>query len=168
MGKVISGYPDGAFKPEGGITRAELCSVLLRIKNYPAEKKATAFKDVPRSHWASGFIAKAVEEGLVKGYPNKTFKPNGQITRVEGISVMAKFLGLAAPKSLESPFADLPGRHWAVKNVISAKEAGLLQYIGQLLDPNKKLARAEVVEILSKSELLAPKLKEMLNFEEGY
>ncbi len=172
---VIGGYPDGTFRPEGNVTRAEMCTILMKIKGARGPStllgagvgRGTGFKDVPAGHWASRYIAQAVEEGVFKGYPDATFKPNGLITRAEGVAVVARFAGLPEPKLLEAPFPDVPGRHWAARYIMSAKEAGLLQYLGRLFDPNKKLTRAEAVEILSRTELLAPRIKEVLDFQEG-
>jgi hypothetical protein len=164
---IIGGYPDGTFRPEGNITRAEMCTVLMKIKGTKDVGRATGFRDVPARHWAARYIAQAVAEGIVKGYPDETFKPNGLITRAEGVTIVARFAGLPEPKLLEAPYPDVPGRHWAARYIMSAKEAGLLQYLGKRFDLNKKLTRAEAVEILSKTELLAPRIKEVLDFKEG-
>ncbi|MDD5382862.1 MAG: S-layer homology domain-containing protein [Candidatus Margulisbacteria bacterium] len=167
MEKIVSGYPDGTFKPEGKITRAEMCSLLMKIISFQGTTSKVKFKDVPAKHWAAKYIAQAVDSGAVKGYPNGTFRPNGPITRAEGVSIVARFLKLPEPKVLEAPFVDVPGRHWAVKEILSAKEAGLLKYLGRNFEPNQKLTRAEVVEILSKTSLLAPKMEAILNFKGG-
>jgi hypothetical protein len=170
MERVVSGYPDGTFKPEGNITRAEICTLLMKTKGLTVKKLTRrTFKDVPVTHWAAGYIAEAVRGGVVKGYPDGTFRPNGLITRAEGVATIARFAKLPAARVLESPFTDVPGRHWAAKEILSAKEAGLLQYLeGKDFELNRKLTRAEVVEILSKTEMLRPKIEEMLDFEEGY
>lgn len=167
MLKIVGGYPDGTFRPEGNITRAEMCTVLMKIRGKSGEKRATIFPDVPSSHWASGYISEAVGEGIVKGYPDGNFRPNGLITRAEGVVIISRFAGLPEPKELEAPFADVPGRHWAAKDIKSAKEAGLLQYMGERFDLNRKLTRAEAVEILSRTELLTPRINEVLDFEGG-
>jgi len=168
MDKIISGYPDGRFKPEGSITRAEMCAMLMKITGAPGAKQTTLFNDVLKKHWASGYISEAVKAGIVKGYPDDNFRPNGKITRAEGVVIISRFLGLNSPKVLETPFSDVPGRHWAAKEIMSAKQAGLLQYISGNFEMKKKLTRAEVVEILSKTDLVKPMIDEALNFEEGY
>jgi hypothetical protein len=171
MENIVSGYPDGGFKPEGNITRAEMCSLLVKTQP-PTGLKAyrpIGFKDVSSQHWAAKFIAQAVAEGAVKGYPNGTFKPNGFITRAEGVAIIARFAKLPQAAVLESPFPDVPGRFWAAKEILSAREAGLLKYLeGKFFESNKKLTRAEGVEILSKTAMTAPKVEEMLDFDRGY
>ena len=168
MENIVSGYPDGGFKPEGNITRAEMCAMLAKTRPSPYIPKPVKFKDL-KKHWATKFIAQAVEEGAVKGYPNGTFKPNGFITRAEGVAVIARFAKLPQATVLEAPFTDVPGRFWAAKEILSAREAGMLKYLeGRSFLPNQKMTRAEVAEILSKSPMLFPKVEEMLDFERGY
>jgi hypothetical protein len=169
MENIVSGYPDGGFKPEGNITRAEMCSMLSKLRPSSLVPRPLKFKDVSSKHWAVEFIAQAVAEGAVKGYPNNTFKPNGFITRAEGVAIIARFAKLPQAAVLESPFPDVPGRFWAAKEILSAREAGLLKFLeGRFFESNKKLTRAEVVEILSKTGMMAPKVEEMLDFERGY
>jgi len=171
MEKIVSGYPDGTFRPEGNITRAEICTLLMKTKDLrPKTKDLKAkFKDVSEKHWAASYIEQAVKEGIVKGYPDKTFRPNGLITRAEGVAIITRFAQLPEANVLEAPFPDVPGRFWAAREILSAREAGMLKYLeGKNFEPQKKLTRAEVVEILSKTKIIKPKVDEMLNFEEGY
>jgi hypothetical protein len=191
MEKVISGYPDGTFKPEGNITRAEMCTLLMKTRPsapspkppvpspkppIPSPESEAAspeaegiFIDVPDKHWAAPYIKQAAWEEVVTGYPDGTFKPNGNISRAEGVTILARFAKLPEPKMAEVPFSDVPGRHWAVKFIASAKEAGILKYLaGKPFEPNRKLTRAEVAEMLSKADPLAKKVNDLLDWETGY
>ena len=83
--------------------------------------------------------------------------------------MLARFAKLPESRLLEVPFADVPGRHWAVKEISAAKESGLLQYLkGKPFEPNKKLSRAEVAEMLSRTSSLKLKLDDILDWEKGY
>jgi len=169
MEKVISGYPDGTFRPEGNITRAEMCTLLVKSTGLPVVGRELGFNDVSTKHWAAPYIAKAVELGVVKGYPDGTFKPNGNITRAEGVTILARFGKLPESRLMEVPFADVPGRHWAVKFVASAREAGILKYLeGKNFEPNRKLSRAEVAEMLSKTGTVGEKVDNVLDWARGY
>ena len=69
----------------------------------------------------------------------------------------------------ENPFSDLPGRHWAAKEINAAKVAGYLQYIGNNpFEPNQPLTRGEVAEILSHTPPAQSKLIEILDFSKNY
>jgi hypothetical protein len=146
---IITGYPDKTFRPEGSITRAEMCTLLMKARGVKGKTEKVNFKDLKPNHWAARYIAQAAQEGLVKGYPDKTFKPQGLITRAEGIAMISRFEKLIYGKILEAPFPDVPGRHWASREVQAAKEAGLLKYLeGRNLEPAKKLTRGLTAEIL--------------------
>ncbi|MBU0671977.1 MAG: S-layer homology domain-containing protein, partial [Candidatus Margulisbacteria bacterium] len=76
MQKIITGYPNGTFKPEGNITRAEMCTLLMKAlpetltPKSPLPKGEGTFRDVAARHWAAQYIAQAAELGVVKGYPD--------------------------------------------------------------------------------------------------
>ncbi len=70
---VINGYPDGTFKPDKNITRAEFCKVVIKSLglDYDGSTAPTVFTDVPSSHWASGYVQAAYELGIVNGEPRE-------------------------------------------------------------------------------------------------
>jgi len=96
---VIAGYEDGTFKPDQSITRAEFAKIacyVVGVKDAAdLSKGATKFKDVPATHWASGFVNIASEKGLLKGYPDATFKPEANVTYAEAITILVRALGMA-------------------------------------------------------------------------
>lgn len=162
MENIITGYPDGTFRPDGNITRAEMCSLLMKSRVSGLESQAATeeaapvqvqkFKDVPAKHWASKYVNQAADLGIVLGYPHKWFKPNGKITRAEGVAMIARFAGISA-EAYASGFRDLPDDHWATPIVAGAKQAGLLKYLeDKLFEPKRPLTRAEVVEMLHLTE----------------
>jgi len=163
---IIQGYPNGTFKPEGDITRAELATVLVRTKNIPPEADETVFKDVKLTHWAAKYIMPAVGAGIVKGYPDGTFKPSGNLTRAEGLAMIARFSDVS-PESYAVPFSDVASTHWAAPIISGAYRAGMLTYLYKKpFEPNKKLTRAEAVEILFRSPYVQSMIKEdLLNWE---
>ena len=93
---VISGYPDGTFKPAKTLSRAELTSIALNmlkvdLSNY--EVKSNAFTDVPESHWAYKSINYAYENGIINGYGNGLFKPNNEVKYSEAITILINVIG---------------------------------------------------------------------------
>jgi len=163
----VSGYPDQTFRPNGRITRAEMCKLLMKIKEVETAEssKFKIFRDVPATHWAAGFINRSAQEELVKGYPNKTFGPSRNISRAEAVSILAKFAGLKVTERLfERPFPDMDIKHWAAPHIDLAKKAGLLDYLtGQKFNPKQAITRIEIIEILSKIEAVSKKLKELFD-----
>jgi hypothetical protein len=128
------------------------------------------FKDVQASHWASRYILGALEMGLVTGYPDKTFQPNNKITRTEGVVVLSRFGELPEKSNLEEgPYPDISARFWASPLIASARESGLLDYIGeQDFEPKKELTRAEAVEILAKTNYGSARVNDLLDWKVGF
>ncbi len=118
---VIAGYPDGTYKPEATITRAEAAKILVVMKYGDTTladllKGASPFVDVPGDHWASGFIALAKNANIVNGYPDGTFKPSNPVTYAEFAKMLCEAAGL-------TPVAGLA---WPANYVSAALNAGIL------------------------------------------
>lgn len=97
---IITGYPDGTFKPNKPITRAEFAAIAARFDETQSGKSAT-FSDAI-GHWAAKEIGIAYYNDWIKGYPDGTFKPDQNITRAEAMTLINRVL----ERKPESP-ADL-------------------------------------------------------------
>ncbi|HVN66947.1 MAG TPA: S-layer homology domain-containing protein, partial [Candidatus Sulfotelmatobacter sp.] len=154
---TVNGFADGSFKPENGLSRADQVAMLVRAKGItvPAEPAKVVFRDVKPDFWAAKYIEIAAREGLVEGYPDKTFRPNNDISRVEGIVMTTRFAGLPLRTEVASAsFNDLPADHWAAKYVEAAKSAGLIKFIGaSALRPGQALTRAESTAMVSSTTI---------------
>lgn len=123
---VISGYPDGTFKPNAPITRAEFVTMAMNFAN--ADKgTACSFPDVPQNMWYYGAVAGATQNGWISGYPDGTFGPDRYITRAEVTSVINRMENRAADMSFVMEhldelrtFSDLSFGHWAYGSMMEA------------------------------------------------
>lgn len=86
--KIISGYGEGVFGPEELITREQMALMVMQAaKLDPAN--SVGFTDRGSiSTWASGAVAAVIEKGIMKGYPDNTFKPQGNATRAEAVTTI--------------------------------------------------------------------------------
>ncbi len=94
---IISGYPDGTFKPDGAITRAEFAAVITRFKGITAPADAvTGFSDLDAdagSAWARPFVKAAVDAGIINGFSDGTFKAGESVTYEQAIKMLVCALG---------------------------------------------------------------------------
>ena len=92
---IICGYPDGTFRPDAPITRAELTKIAASFFADPrvAREYDGRFSDVKGSEWYIAYLMKAIEEALIYGYPDGTFGPNRPITRAETCAIVNRTLG---------------------------------------------------------------------------
>ena len=155
---LVYGYPDGTFKPDNEITRAEVTAVLARaLKLAPGKEEDLKFADgavVPA--WAKGAVAAAAVEGLVKGYPQPdgsvTFEPHRPVSRGEvvalAIRVLERKAGLVIPARLEFNDAGaIPD--WARASVGAAVASGIVVgYPDGTFQPERPVTRAEAAAVV--------------------
>lgn len=150
---IVTGYPDGSFKPDHVVTRAEFAVMLAGTMKLAQEGGALTFAD--RSEigaWAEKAVAQAVQAGIVQGYDDGTFRPNAQITRAEMAVMIANAQGTARQAAGSTGFsddADIPG--WAKSAVGAIQKLGLVEgREGNRFAPGANATRAEAVTVLLK------------------
>ena len=87
---VISGYPDGTFRPNAPITRAEFAAMIARFDE-TAKSADTPFTDIS-GHWAENAIGKAYGNGWVEGSSKTLFCPESNLTRAETATLLNRVL----------------------------------------------------------------------------
>lgn len=145
----IKGYPDGTFKPQANVTRAEAAQMFATLLNGGADfgtSSATKFSDAS-DNWFSKAINYVVAKGLISGYPDGTFKPNESITRAEFAQMISGYV--KNEKKGSSDFQDVKD-HWA-KDAIEKLygNKNVTGYPDGTFKPNAKITRAEAVTILN-------------------
>jgi hypothetical protein len=167
---IIQGYPDGSFRPEGNITRAELSTLLIRTAAsgdaYVPQAQRQIFPDVNLRHWAVKYVNLASLKGIVKGYPDGKFKPAANVTRAEGLAMIARFGGVKELAYAGTEFADINARHWAAPIIAGAfREGMLIHFKDNPFGANKKLNRSEAVEMLYRSMPVFNLINDLKDFE---
>ena len=150
---VISGFPDGTFRPDAEMTRAQFASVLAGAFLRNDVRDPITFRDVPADHWAAGVISQAYSKGWLSGYPDGTFGLNQPITRLEVLVSLTNGLGLATDAETEAlltAFEDsgaIPD--WAEDVIAIATDNQLTVNYPNVrrLNPQKNASRAEIAAI---------------------
>ena len=89
--KVIDGYEDGTFKPDGQITRAEFTKLIVFILGYKdLAYDSSDFTDVDASHWAKNYIQTAYNLGIIAGMGDGTFAPDAPVTYEQALKMQKK------------------------------------------------------------------------------
>jgi hypothetical protein len=147
----INGYPDGTFKPDNNITRAEMTKILVKVQGLEeADPDMPQFKDVNPSDWYYGYIEAAARAGLVKGYETGEFRPNQKITREEIAALICRAMGkeseAASLANVRTEFTDDQDiAAWARGYVVIEFREGIVNgYPDQSFGPKKNATRAEV------------------------
>lgn len=86
---VIQGNPDGTFRPQSNLNRAELAKILVGASGTQTMVKGKCFTDVPTDAWYASYVCTAKSLGIVEGYPDGTFRAANDVTAVEAAKMIA-------------------------------------------------------------------------------
>ena len=154
----IKGYPNGSFKPNATITRAEAASIFYRLLTDTTRRTYTTsyntFKDVPAKAWYNTAVSTMAKLGIVNGGSDGYFRPNDPITRAEIAAMIARCDGNSYGNAYTN-FSDVKG-HWAANYIARAYELGWINGYGSTYAPDKYITRAETVAILNRVLNRAP------------
>ena len=144
---VTGGYPDGTFKPNNNITRAEFAVFLVRAFGLESDS-GKVFADTA-NHWAKDDIATAAAHEVVGGYDANTFGPNDLITREQMASMIVRAAKLT-PANEKTNFADSDNiSGWAKGAVATATKHGIMNgYPDNTVKPKGNATRAEAVTVI--------------------
>lgn len=112
----MKGYPDGSFKPDQPITRAEFAVILSHVLK--DETTPSPFKDTA-GHWAKDAIDKAYAQGIIKGYGDNSFRPDALVSRAEAVAMANRTFRLQKTV-VDNPFTDITSDHWAYNDILTA------------------------------------------------
>ena len=89
---IIAGFPDGSFRPDQNVTRAQFAAIVRKAFEKSPERNAINFTDVPANYWASSAIEEAYRTGFLSGYPGNRFQPEQNIPREQVLVSLASGL----------------------------------------------------------------------------
>ena len=145
----MGGYPDGTFRPDGTITRAEAATVFSRLlyKNVPSKGK-TSFSDA-LGHWSENSVASLETLGILEIFNGK-FSPDKPITRAEFVALATSVFETKKIKDVS--FSDVDSSCELFDYIMIAGESGLVGgYTDGTFRPDNTLTRAEAVSIINRA-----------------
>jgi uncharacterized lipoprotein YddW (UPF0748 family) len=151
---IVSGFPNGTFRPNNSMTRAEFAAIIGKAFSRPLKRQYVGFVDVPSTYWAAAVIKKAYETGFISGFPDNRFRPEDRITRAQVLVSLVTGLEMASkvksdlitvlPELYQDATA-IPG--YATDEVAIATRGRLVvNYPNvKIFNPNLAATRADVV-----------------------
>ena len=140
-------------KPQGKITRAEVATIFFRMLTDESRNaywsQSNSFTDVAEDAWYNNAISTMANAGILDGYEDGSFHPNGYITRAEFATIAVRFFDLSYQG--EDLFPDIDG-HWAQDYINQAADAGIIEgYPDGTFGPQKQITRAEAVTMVNRT-----------------
>lgn len=149
---LAQGYPDGNFKPDSPINRAEFIALINKAFDF-TEGEENTFLDIQETDWYSDAIKVAIAAGYIGGYPDGTMKPKESITRQEVAIIISKITNLENNPSQSSNFKDsstIP--EWSIGQIGAVVEAGYMSgYPDGSFRPLNPITRAEALVTLNRA-----------------
>lgn len=139
---VITGDPEGVFRPYAPIIRAEFAAAVVRalgVTQEQARNGASNFTDVSEGDWYSGWVNAAVKRGVVLGYPDGTFRPERPVTYAEAVTMLVRALG----------YEPLVKGLWPTGHIAKALELGLT--VGTSFQAHSPISRADFALMLDRA-----------------
>ena len=152
---ITDGYPDGTFRPNNNVTRAEFAKMVVETFQFDTAGQAVSkFEDVKESDWFYPYVATLYNLGIINGRSETKFAPNEPVTREE----MAKMISLALSKAGKVSLSAIPTisfkddssiSAWAKKYVAVVVENGIMEGRGNSkFAPKANATRAEVATVV--------------------
>ncbi|MFN6571564.1 S-layer homology domain-containing protein [Dendronalium sp. ChiSLP03b] len=160
---AISGFPDGTFGPDAPINRAQYAAILTKTFQLPSSNKLNKFPDVKPDFWAASAISSAAESGFISGFPDGTFRPGQNLTKVQAIVSIVNGLKLSGGNpnllTVYRDRAQIPS--YATNAVAVATQKLLIVNYPQtdLLEPLRDITRAEVAVLIYQALVASSKEK---------
>ncbi|KAF5045832.1 S-layer homology domain protein [anaerobic digester metagenome] len=147
----VIGYPEGDVRPLNNITREEVAMIFYRLLTDESRNNllsdSNPFTDLENHGWSNRAISTLFNAGIIKGYPDGTFKPSDPISRAEFATIAAKFDKLELGST--SKFTDIFG-HWAEKYITSSEIKGWIKgYPDLTFKPEQDITRAEAMTLIN-------------------
>lgn len=149
---AVGGFPDGTFKPERAVTRAEFMTMLLKaLKISEKSELKSDFKDISK-HWAKNIINTACSMKIINGFKDGTFRPNEKITAGQAAKIIDNLFKFRTVEAKDMP--DLNPGHWAymsIKNIVNADIIIPEDRLFETFKEDAQLSRADCAMILSRA-----------------
>ena len=147
----VIGYPDGTVHPTANITRAEVATIFYRLLTEESRaaygSETNEYTDVKAGDWFNTAVSTLSGVGVLKGYPDGSFRPNRNITRAELTAVITRF---ARQVGGTAPFSDVEG-HWAYGSIAMAAAKGWINgYEDGTFRPDREITRAETFAMVNR------------------
>ncbi|MBD2137044.1 S-layer homology domain-containing protein [Anabaena sp. FACHB-1237] len=148
----ISGFPDGTFQPATPITRAQYAALINKTFQLPESNQINEFKDIKSDFWAAKAISSAASNGFLRGFPDGTFRPGNNLTKIQALVSIVNGLGLTGSHSnvltVYSDRAQIPS-YATTATAIATEKLIVVNYpqIDQL-EPMREITRAEIAALI--------------------
>lgn len=151
---IISGYPDGLYKPGRNVTRGQAAKILAHTLGLDTVNvKNPGFTDIPTTHQYYGPIAALVNAGIIQGYEDDTYRPSSPLTRAHMSKILSLGFGFAEVPFKGGKFTDVNADAWYA-NFVETLIANSITTgrTPTTFEPNSRVTRGQMASFVVRSE----------------
>lgn len=162
--KIIDGYEDGSFRPDNKITREEVSKIISGYLNEPDGSVVSQVTDI-ENRWSTDYVKNLLSLGLLNGYQDKTFRPEGNMTRAEAARLIYKVVEKQGRLDGSSfSFSDIKN-HWARNEIEALAGLGIITGPDRVnFLPEEPITRAEFTKLALMADFLKYRMYPLLNY----
>lgn len=171
--EIMAGFPDGSFRPEEGLTRAQAAVIIGKAANLePGSAGESSFNDVSPQHWAAEYVAAAVQAGYLQGMGDGSYRPDQPLSRAQAISLIMRMSAQEDSRATLPALNDINEEHWAARSMAMAIDAGMIIPQNNNIRPDQNITRGDIsralaVLLTSDPELSSRPLSSTLQVKSG-
>lgn len=171
---VVTGYPDGTFRPNEEVTRGQAAAFIARALKLEGEKRKTPFPDVSKDYQFSGYIDSASKQGIITGYPDGSFRPDVKVSRAEMAIMLTRAFTIEPTSDVSITFTDVRMGAEANKAIQLIADARISTgYPDRTFRPNNHLTRIEFALFVARTmsvefRLNLPLLGKVITVDPGH
>ncbi|WP_338452912.1 S-layer homology domain-containing protein [Niallia oryzisoli] len=158
---IISGFPDGSFRANNTVTRAQAAIMIGRALGLDGKARDTQFTDVKSNVTGSGYIASAAERGIINGFPDESYRPYEPVNRGQ----MAIFINRAytlTPGQTNINFSDVSVNMSAYQSILNVATNGIASgYPDNTYRPDQSVSRGQFSAFMART--LEPSYRRLSN-----
>lgn len=152
--QALVGYRDRTYRPDRPVTRAEFATIIQKAFQRQNTQEPINYTDVADDYWAADSIKSSTRDGFIEGFPDRTYKPNEPVTRLQVYLALVSGLGLQPPSDPQQSLNRFEDRgevpEYAVPAISAATQSGIVvnHPEREILNPSQNATRAEVAAIV--------------------
>jgi hypothetical protein len=148
---IIKGFDDGTFRPGEGLTRAQAAALMVRASGITVNPSTSdPFNDIQADYWARDSINAAVEAGYINGFPDRSFRPEEQLTRAQAATMVLRLSKQKLSIASDPQINDVNSSHWAASSIAEVVAAGMIKINSddRQFYPDQAITRKDMARVL--------------------
>ncbi|PKL36813.1 hypothetical protein CVV38_02865 [Candidatus Peregrinibacteria bacterium HGW-Peregrinibacteria-1] len=144
---IVSGHPDGTFRPAETVNRAEALKFIFAGSDDLVKSEGLPFTDTDNSAWYADYLYTGYQKGVIGGHPDGSYRPGDTVNKAEFLKMLFNGMGVEVPSgALEKPYSDVRTTDWFASYFEKAKQYNVIDRELRFVYPGTGMTRGDVAQ----------------------